>query len=234
MADSAFVLHRYPYRETGFLLRVFTRKDGLISLIKRGAKNPKSGYYSLLQCFQPLKIDYRLRGELGTLIAAEREAEAVNLSSNALYSAFYLNELLLALIVAHDPQAAIFDLYAETLKRLDMHLDLSLRIFELNLLKHLGYLPDLSIDELGHPIQEQQDYILLPGHLPRISGERQNTASSVFQGVDLNNIHLGQWTESSLKAAKHLCRMLIQAYTRGKTFKSREIFAASLDVTLNK
>ena len=231
MVDQAFVLHRYAYQEHGLLLKVFTRLQGLSSIIVKGAKKRKSDHYSVLQCFQPLKLDYVQTREVGSLKFVERHGTAPVLAGSALYSAFYLNELLLHLLMLHDPMPNIFDLYAHTLAHLDLDIEVNLRFFELNLLKHLGYLPDFNEDKEGAPITNAQNYVLMPGQALSVLGQNQKTASVyVFQGLDLNSINKGEWTNTSLKAAKRLCRILIEAHTRGKTFKSREIFAAALDL----
>ena len=62
----------------------------------------------------------------------------------ALFSGYYLNELLLKLLARHDPHPALFDAYADTLAHLSEG-DEVLRAFELKLLAELGLLPDLSV-----------------------------------------------------------------------------------------
>jgi DNA repair protein RecO (recombination protein O) len=233
MPDVAFILHRYPYKETSLLLKVFTREQGLISLIIKGAKKQRSDAYSMLQCFQPLSLDYTLKGELGSLKQVERKGEAPALQNEALYSAFYLNELLLFLLHPHDPAPKIFDLYAQTLTQLETHLELSLRIFELNFLNYLGFLPELHRDETGAQVQDAAAYWLTPGHLPRqMTQTIQGAQLYVFKGEELNQLRAGVWTPETLKAAKRLCRIFIEDHTRGKVFKSRELFTAARGVAL--
>lgn len=234
MLSSAFVLHRYPYQETSLLLKVFTREQGLISLIIKNAKKKKSDAYSLLQVFQPLKIEYALKGDLGTLKQVERFGDAPQLQKEALYSGFYLNELLLALLPAHDPVPTIFDLYAHTLNQLEHHVELALRVFELNLLKQLGFLPHLDRDEAGLQVNPEKIYLVTPGHELRLVEQQGALPEAyVFSGRDLLNLTQGNWNLESLKAAKRLCRIFIEDHTRGRVFKSREIFAVSRALTLN-
>lgn len=234
MLDPAYVLHRYPYKETSLLLKVFTREQGIISLIIKNAKKKKSDAYSLLQCFQPLRMEYSLKGELGSLKQVERQGDAPMLANEGFYSAFYLNELILFLLHPHDPAPHIFDLYQHSLFELNNHLELSLRIFELNLLKHLGFLPELHRDETGAKITPEADYWLTPGHLPRLMAQSsQGHELYAFKGEDLQNLHTGQWQEATLKAAKRLCRLFIDDHTRGKNFKSRELFVASRNLQIN-
>lgn len=234
MPDSAFVLHRYPYKETSLLLKVFTREQGLISLIIKGAKKKNSDAYSMLQCFQPLAIDYALKGELGNLKQVERQGRAPVLQNEALYSAFYVNELLLFLLPPHESFPALFDLYVQTLQQLPEHLELSLRLFELNLLRHLGFLPELHRDDEGRQISVASQYLITPGHLPRLLSDNVDVIPSyVFLGRDLKDFSQGTWTLESLKTAKRLCRIFIEQHTRGKIFKSRELFMATKEFAID-
>jgi DNA repair protein RecO (recombination protein O) len=227
MLDSAFVLHRYSYQETSLLLKMFTRAHGLVSLIVKNVKKKQSDAYGILQCFQPLNIEYTLTKEVGTLKQFERVGIAPVLHNTELYSAFYLNELLLFLLPPHDAMPYIFDLYAQTLSQLEHHVELNLRLFELNLLKNLGFLPELTHDERAKPIMAEAHYWVTPGHLPKLLTQMQHSPLYVFRGEDLKNILAGCWSPETLKVAKRLCRIFIEQHTRGKTFKSRELFVAA-------
>jgi len=71
------------------------------------------------------------------------------LTGAALFSGFYLNELLMKLLARHDPHPSAFDVYAGTLPLLahgdDAVSQAALRAFEIGLLKEIGVLPDLSL-----------------------------------------------------------------------------------------
>jgi DNA repair protein RecO (recombination protein O) len=70
------------------------------------------------------------------------------LTGAALFSGFYLNELLMKLLARSDAHPALFDAYAETLPLMasadDGIVQAALRAFELALLRQVGVLPDLS------------------------------------------------------------------------------------------
>jgi DNA repair protein RecO (recombination protein O) len=91
------------------------------------------------------------------------------LSGAALFSGFYLNELLMKLLARHDPHPALFDAYAQTLPGLglgageDERSQAALRAFELTLLQEIGLLPDLGIATLTQqPLAAQTLYALRP------------------------------------------------------------------------
>ena len=89
------------------------------------------------------------------------------LTGAALFSGFYLNELLMKLTARHDPHPLLFDAYAQTLpvlaERDDARVETALRAFEMVLLKELGVLPELSLQtQTQAPVQPDARYALLP------------------------------------------------------------------------
>ncbi|MEA5446149.1 DNA repair protein RecO [Gammaproteobacteria bacterium AB-CW1] len=147
--QAGYVLHHRPYRDTSLVVDVFTRTAGRLALVARGARRPRASQRSLLQPFRPLLLSWRLGGgEMGTLTAVEADGYPPGLSGDALMSGFYLNELVLRLLGRHDPNEAIFDLYAETLAALPAGPTAPvLRRFEKLLLDGLGYA--LPVHETG-------------------------------------------------------------------------------------
>jgi DNA repair protein RecO (recombination protein O) len=138
--EPAYLLSVRAYRETSALLEVFTATHGRTGLVARGTRGPKSKLRGLLQPFQPLLLSWSERGELGTLHTAEAAGAPPLLSGEAVFSGWYLNELLLRLLQRHDPHPALFDAYERTLRALaDAGAVRALRLFELELLSELGY-----------------------------------------------------------------------------------------------
>ena len=109
--DKGYVLHSYPYRETSLILQVWTQKHGRLGLVAKGARRPRSASRAVLVPFQPLALSWFGRGELRTLKTAEPAAPATPLAGASLFSAFYLNELLLKLTTRDDPHEGLFAAY---------------------------------------------------------------------------------------------------------------------------
>ncbi len=107
MLEPAYVLHHRPYRDSSLILDVLSAAYGRVALVARGARRPKSRLHGVLQPFQPLLASWSLRGEMGTLTAAEARAGG-GLRGRALISGFYVNELLLRLLHRHDPHPQLF------------------------------------------------------------------------------------------------------------------------------
>jgi DNA repair protein RecO (recombination protein O) len=155
---SAYVLHRYDWSESSLILDLFTREQGRIAVAAKGAKRPYSQLRAVLLPFQRMSIALgRSTGEEGAaevqnLRAAEWAGGSPMLAGAALFSGFYLNELLLKLLARHDAHPVLFDAYAETIAALSDPAgstdEVVLRAFELTLLKEIGVLPDLSLTTL--------------------------------------------------------------------------------------
>ena len=169
----AYVLHRYDWSESSLILDLFSREQGRIAVAAKGAKRPYSQLRAVLLPFQRIHVSLgRARSEeamsdVQTLRGAEWGGGAAMLTGAALFSGFYLNELLMKLLARHDPHPQLFDAYASTLAALDPQSDNSvqaaLRAFELTLLREVGVLPDLSVVTLTQqPVDTSQRYALLP------------------------------------------------------------------------
>lgn len=166
-AQAAYVLHQHDWSETSLILDLFTRESGRLAVAAKGAKRPYSQLRAVLLPLQRITVSLSKPakaegGEVQTLRQAEWAGGATLPAGAALFSGYYLNELLLKLLARHDPHPALFDAYADALAALAQG-DIALRAFELKLLFELGLLPDLSV---ATPTQAEVDparrYQLLP------------------------------------------------------------------------
>jgi DNA repair protein RecO (recombination protein O) len=222
-----YVLHLRPYRESSALLEVFTESQGRVGLVARGVRSPKSRQRGELQPFRPLKLSWSARGELGTLTGVEAEGAAPALRGAALYSGFYLNELLVRLLARQDPHPALFASYEASLQRLavEAQVEAVLRVFEKRLLEEIGY--GLLLDceaQHGEPLKPQRyyDYHLESG--PLAVADRE-APGFIFQGASLLALAREELTAAEvLHDAKRLMRAALNLYLGGKPLKSRELF----------
>jgi len=159
--EPAFVLHAYPYKETSLVVDAFTASHGRVALVARGAKRPKSALRGLLQAFQPLLLSWSGQGEVKTLMHAESQGGLPLLGGEALLCGFYVNELLLKLLLRDDPHPQLFTAYREALHALATQTELAptLRRFELRLLAELGYGLQLEREaDTGEPLRAEARY----------------------------------------------------------------------------
>ncbi len=170
---AAFVLHRYDWSESSLILDLFTRAQGRVTVVAKGAKKPHSNLRAVLLPFQRVNValgklpEGEGAGEVQTLRQAEWAGGMAMLTGEALFSGFYLNELIMKLLARHDAHPALFDAYAQTLPALiasdESLAPAALRAFELTLLREIGLLPDLSrATPTLQPLRPEGLYTLRP------------------------------------------------------------------------
>lgn len=225
--EPGYVLHLRPYRESSALLEVLTRGHGRLGLVARGVRSPKSRQRGELQPFRPLKLSWSARAELGTLTGVEADGMAPALRGAALYSGFYLNELLVRLLARQDPHPELYALYESSLQRLaaEPQVEPVLRRFEKRLLEEIGY--GLSLDSearYGEPVEPQRyyDYHLESGP---VAVTDRDAPGFIFQGASLLALAYEELTTPEvLHDAKRLMRAALNLYLGDKPLKSRELF----------
>jgi DNA repair protein RecO (recombination protein O) len=230
--EPAFVLHSYPYRETSLVLEVLSRQHGRVALVARGARRPRSALRGLLMGFQPLLLSWFGKHELRTLHRAEWRGGQPQLQGTALLCGFYLNELLLNLMVRDDPHEQLFDYYQHTLQRLANEADYAaiLRCFEKHLLQELGYAL-LLVEEAdsGEPINSDAPYryVLERGAVratPNGSDISGASEGLLMLGKTLQDMAADDYRDAvSAQQSKQLMRMLLNHYLAGKTLYTREL-----------
>lgn len=223
--QPAFVLHTYPFRETSLIVEVFTRDYGRVALLARGARRPRSALRGLLLAFQPLELAWAGKGDVQTLMKTEWQGGQPLLAGKALFCAYYLNELLMHLLLREDAHARLFSVYAETLRRFAEKLQESdLRCFERALLQELGYGLTLENDARGVSIDLEGHYAYEIEHGPVKLLRPGSSALSISGKTLIDLAHEDFSDPRSLLEAKQLMRTLITHYTGGKGLETRRIF----------
>jgi DNA repair protein RecO (recombination protein O) len=236
----AFVLHRYDWSESSLILDLFTREQGRIAVAAKGAKRPYSQLRSVLLPFQRLTITLgraaagdEAAAEVQTLRGAEWAGGMAMLTGAALFSGFYINELLMKLLARHDPHVALFDAYALTLPALaasdDTQVQSALRAFELTLLQQTGLLPDLSLVTLTQqPLRAHERYALLPEAGVAVARGDETLDGQALIGLQAALEHgslaaLQQACRAGLPALKVMLRALIQQQLGSTVLRTRQV-----------
>ena len=235
---AAFVLHRYDWSESSLILDLFTREQGRLAIAAKGAKRPYSQLRSVLLPFQRITVSLGKAAaheegasEVQTLRGAEWAGGSAMLTGAALFSGFYLNELLMKLLARHDPHAALFDAYAATLPALaadETQAQAALRAFELTLLQQTGLLPDLSlVTQTQQTVRPAGRYALLPdaGVTDMLDGELSGEALIGLQAaLEHGSLPaLQQACRSCLGALKLPLRVLIQHQLGSAPLRTRQV-----------
>ncbi len=234
--QPAYLLHAWPYRETSLLVDFLTRDHGRLRAVAKGVRGPRSKHRGMLQAFVPLRISFAGRHELKTLRHLEVQAGCEPLQGQRLFSALYLNELLVRLVHGHEAEQSLFDLYSQTLDALRQAPDVEpwLRRFEIGLLDLLGYGIHFDCEAMdGAPIVANAWYHFHGGHgFVEVHGAvLEDGAASLprFRGETLIAIEARDFTEATTrKAAKQLLRQALKPYLGDKPLKSRQLFQNKL------
>lgn len=223
-----YVLHTYPFRNTSLIAELFSEAHGRLSVVARSARGQKSRYQGQLQLFTPILASWMGNHELKMLTQIELQGMQHILNQKALFSGFYLNELLLRVLHKEDPHPGLFFYYQQSLQQLQQGpIEPVLRLFEKKLLDELGFGLPLQFEAETHlPLDESVFYDFIP------SQGFYRAEQGAFSGVDLLSIASENFkAETTLQAAKRLMRLALRPVLGEKPLNSRELFAIS-SVTL--
>lgn len=224
--QPSFILHSRPYRDSSMLIEAFTQDHGRVCLIGKGVKSKKSSTQGNLQVFVPLLLSWSGRGEIHTLTNSESNGKSLLRQGRTLLSGYYLNELLMRLMHRHDPHAALFEVYAQTLKRLatEENSEPVLRRFEVRLLQEIGYGLTLDHDvETGTEINSDACYAY---HIEKGPVEVNSTVGDdlVVRGSTLLALlHNTLDDATNLQEAKRLLRFVLTHHLGGKPLNTRQV-----------
>jgi DNA repair protein RecO (recombination protein O) len=234
--QPAYLLHRRPYRDSSDLAEVFTLEHGRLGAVVRGLgrRRPGGPLATVLQPFRPLLLSMSGRGDLLTLTAAETGGSPGELRGEALFSGFYLNELLLRALQRHDPQRHLFLAYAEALAGLAAagerrETGLILRRFEFALLDDLGYAADYR-NPTGStgPLEAGAFYRVVPGEgfLPASDDAADPLR---FSGHDLLAIAEGRLEAVAAEVLRRLTRLLLAEHLGSEPLRSAAVYRAVVE-----
>ena len=244
--QAAFVLHHWPWSETSLILDLFTREQGRVTVVAKGAKRPYSQLRSVLLPFQRLTVLLSRTkadagrtwqegdtGEIVTLRTAEFAGGMPMLPAGRLFAGFYLNELLMKLLARQDAHPRLFDAYAQSLAALSADSGVGdepvLRAFELWLLRETGVLPELDrLTATQEPVQPERGYALHPEggvvvpalDQPRLAGQHCVTLHEALQANDTAALQVAATT--CLPALKVQLRGLLHYHLGSSQLRTRQ------------
>lgn len=214
--QPAYLLHTRSYGDTSLLIEAFTPEHGRVGLIAKGARGPRSKTRAYLQPLQPLLLSWSARGELGTVTGIEAQGQPVQLLGEAMFCAWYANELLMRLCAREDPHPILFAAYVGLLLRLAGDSEPALRAFERRLLEELGYGLRLPAD-------------LEPGQRYRYDWERgplpvSEDGEEVFAGASLIALREDRLHDPAQRHdARRLLRRALQRQLGGKPLETARL-----------
>lgn len=247
--QNAFVLHSRPYRENQLLVDLLTEEEGKITAFVYVGQSKRSIKKGLVQPFLPLRVTLKGQGSIRQITQIDSIAKSFSLVKHSLYSAFYLNELLIRLLTEQISCQQLFTQYHTALLALSQGEDIAqqLRLFELSLLEELGLSFDFSpvfddnayyfryIAEQGFvPVYEafpkNREQCFDKSHLQAIAQREslyQNSVNTINEatmiGTKVNASKVHVTTEISY-TFKLLMRQVINQLLGNKPLNSRKLF----------
>ncbi|MDO4434089.1 MAG: DNA repair protein RecO [Alysiella sp.] len=224
--QAIFVLSSSAWRENSLRLEAFSHQYGRIALLARSARTRGSELRGILVPFVPISASWYGKEELKTLHRAEWIGGWAQPKNRTLFSALYLNELLLKSTAREDPNPELYDYFYQTQRALALSEQpiMALRLFEWKLLHLLGHAPDLEWDEHGQAVCAEQHYLVRPEYALLPFSETQSPPSNgiVVSGSLLQELHSGCLKPHNLTAILSLTRLLIDHHIP-EGIKSRQI-----------
>jgi len=142
MSQNSFgyILNRRPFRESSFLVDIFTQDHGRICCVARPAKKRGKVVKGNLEPFRYLNVQWIGKGDVQTLTEADERGRHT-IPPSEMMLGLYLNELLLLLTRQHVVMPELFSAYKYTLHKLGdpmINRHIMMR-FEMYLLTNLGF-----------------------------------------------------------------------------------------------
>ncbi len=150
VTDEAVVLTVSDYSETSQIVTLFSRRNGKVRTLAKGAKRPKSPFGGPIDKLQRVEAVFSARPQsrLGTLAELTQAETFPGLRDRlpAFRAASCAAELVLLGTEELDPSPELFDSLTKTLRALStgQNSAILLYYFELQLLRLLGLMPELG------------------------------------------------------------------------------------------
>lgn len=146
---EAIVLKHSDFGEADRLLTLFTREEGKLRALAKGARKPGSRKGGHLEPFSRVRLLLGKGRDLAVINQAEAVTTHPELMQNleALGYASYVVELLDRFSADHDENRGVYRLLRETLERLagGEELRVAVRYYEIRLLDQVGFRPELQM-----------------------------------------------------------------------------------------
>jgi DNA repair protein RecO (recombination protein O) len=149
--EPAICLQTTDYSETSQVVHFLTRQTGVVRLLAKGTKRPKSKSGGAIDLLSEGDLLFSVKdtGALGTLMEFSETVSHTSLrrDSRRLNTSLYMLELVREMLAEGDPHRGVFDLLHRALQRLaqeDAPISAVLAYFQWRLLRHVGLLGDLD------------------------------------------------------------------------------------------
>ncbi|MBN9231872.1 MAG: DNA repair protein RecO [Legionella sp. 40-6] len=219
---EAWLIHKQWSGDSSVRLTLFTREQGLIQGLFKGGRSPKK--QAFLNLFTPLWVTLETRYQRIFIKNIEGVSPILPLQGHALFSAFYINEIVFYSLPQNQPEMNLYGRYVDTLHLLGNTREIKeieplLRLFEWHLLGVCGYHFSWTQEAITQEaIIAEQFYRFVPetGFIAAHSG---------FSGHSILAFAQNDWGNlAALKTAKNVFRLAIDHLLEGRTIKARSLY----------
>ena len=221
--EQCFLLHARSFGDTSIIADVFTESSGKVSVMAKGAKNPRSKFFGHFVPFSALRIIVTGKSEMKTLTQIDSNFLSQSVKGpHDLYTYLYVNELMIRLLPKGLPNQELYDLYQNfvELARADAISELDLRAFELDLLDVLGY--GINFDTDSKENTEFKDSIIYT--YIQEKGFHQAGDAEGFSAKEIAAIKNRTLEAIDKLKLKQLLKVAISACLDGRELSSRDFF----------
>ena len=221
--EHCFLLHARSFGDTSIIADVFTESSGKVSIMAKGAKNPRSKFFGHLLPFSALRIIVTGKSEMKTLTQIDSNFLSQSVKGpHDLYTYLYVNELMMRLLPKGLPNQELYDLYQSfvELARADAISELDLRVFELDLLDVLGY--GINFDTDSKENSEFKDSIIY-SYMPEKGFHNAGDVEG-FSAKEIAAIKNRTLEGTDKLKLKQLLQVAISSCLDGRELSSRDFF----------
>ena len=216
VTTEALVLSKTNYSETSLIVRCYTFSDGVKSYIIKGGKQGRNGKKNtaLFQPLHQLEITAQHKNKSGLSIPKSikmsKPYQTIPYAIDKIAVVMFLSEMLSSALREEEANPSLFHYLTNSLSWFDMQDDVANFhiFFLLSLTKHLGFFPDLDIQ--NHPYFDMENGCFTSSKSSRIIDDP--TTISVFKAFLGTNFDKVSEVLVSNKGRKQLLELLIEYY----------------------
>ena len=221
--EKCFVLHCRSFGDTSLIVDLFSKNQGKISVLAKGAKKPRSKYFGIFTPFKEIKITLSGKSDLKTVNEVDtNHYPSASLDSKSTYSYLYINELLSKLLPRSIPNLDLFNLYQSFVEKFNLSSfnEVHLRHFELDLLDELGFGINFDISTENQNLEDDKiKFVFVPEQ-----GFKVTQLDSGFTVKELQQIKSRKLHDINKNALKELTQSAMLSCLDGKQILSGAVF----------
>ena len=145
---EGIVVDCIDYKESSKIIKIFTKEKGLISVMARGAKRPKSKMQNLTSVYTKALFSLRETNDFFYLIEGKLIEVNLELRSDIkkLYTAATCTDIIIKSLIDNEDDYQIYSLYDKTLEYVikNYRVAITLSMFLIKYISMLGYKPVLT------------------------------------------------------------------------------------------